>query len=58
MLLGFSPSVMVDDGFSAFVGEGMEVLTSRALRGDVWGDIVGGWMVLDGVVVSSDGADG
>lgn len=54
MLLGLSPSVVVDDGFSGFVGEGMEVLTSRALRGDVWGDIVGGGMVWDGVVVGSD----
>ena len=58
MLLGFSPSVVVDDGFSAFVGEGIEVLTSRAWRGDVWGDIVEEGMVWDGVLVSSDGADG
>lgn len=41
MLFGFSaPSVLGAAFEDCFVGEGAEVLTSRALRGDVGGDIL------------------
>lgn len=44
MVLGcFSLSVMIG-AFSDLVGDGREVLMSRAFRGEAWGDIVkGSW---------------